>query len=269
MPWVRLDDGLAEHRKTRRLLRAGGHAAMNFHLLAIVHSAKYLTDGHVDNEFIADMCEVGKVKPKERARILDALVECGQWAVDELRGGWIIHDYLSYNPSRVKVLADRERDAARKARGRGTVSAGNDPGPEPESDGCPPGHVPDSARIPSSVRASRPDPTRPTPTNNPPDPPRGETAELPSRPPTGNRRTDRERWEQQAAAWARSRWPDELLPSVIPLMRTALGKPNATEQTVVAYVEEFRQQTTAERVAGGMARDFAAGVKQINEEAAA
>lgn len=120
MPWVKLDDGLAEHRKTRRLLRAGGHEAMSIHLLAIVNSSKYLTDGHVDEEFVEDMFDVGRIKPKQRERIITALVESGQWTVDEERGGWVIHDYLVHNPSAEQVEANRGVDRYRKELSRDT-----------------------------------------------------------------------------------------------------------------------------------------------------
>jgi hypothetical protein len=152
MPWLKLDDAMGEHRKTRRLLRVGGPAAFSLHTLALLHSARYLTDGHVDREFVDETLDALKVRGKARAAAVQALLECGQW--DETPAGWLIHDYLDHNPRRADVEDKRRRDAERKARGR-----------QAQSEGSPRGHDADNARTPVGVQSESdgPVPTRPDP----------------------------------------------------------------------------------------------------------
>ena len=165
MTWARMDDAMGEHRKTRRLLKAGGLDAFGLHSLAILNCARYLTDGFVEEEFVEETLDAAKVRGKARDRITDKLEEIGQWIA--CPGGWMIHDYLDHNPSRADVEARRAADAERKARGRGS-----------ESRRSPQGVRPDSARTDAGVReeSARPDPALPVPTR--PDPSLSE----PSRP---------------------------------------------------------------------------------------
>lgn len=141
MSWLKIDDAIGEHRKTRRLLRSSGTAAFGLHALALVHCSRYLTDGHVEAEFVDETLDAARVKGKARAALTDALVAHGQWTIDE--DGWQIHDYLDHNPSREQVLAAREKERIRKAKGRETQAAGRQDTGDPGSD------VPDDVREPS------------------------------------------------------------------------------------------------------------------------
>lgn len=123
MSWARFDDAMAEHRKTRKTLRAGGLrglAAFGLHALGILHSSRYLTDGQVDVDFTEDVYELGRVKPKDRDLPV-VLVEAGLWLPGQ-DGAWTVHDYLEYNPSRSQVETRRAKEAARKAAQRAEVS---------------------------------------------------------------------------------------------------------------------------------------------------
>lgn len=153
MTWARMDDAMGEHRKTRRLLKAGGLDAFGLHSLAILNCARYLTDGFVEVEFVEETLDAAKVRGKARERITDKLEEIGQWVA--CPGGWMIHDYLDHNPARADVEARRAADAERKARGR-----------NPDSRRSPHAVRPDSVRTDAGVReeSARPDPTRPDPT---------------------------------------------------------------------------------------------------------
>lgn len=112
MSWARLDDAMGEHRKTRRLLKAGGLGAFGLHTLAIVYCSRYLTDGVIDRDFIEDVEVTATVKPKALAAMVDALVGCGQW--DVVGDHWVIHDYLEHNPSRENIEANRGVERFRK-----------------------------------------------------------------------------------------------------------------------------------------------------------
>lgn len=170
MPWLKQDDGMAEHPKTKRLVRRRKHiglAAFGLHHLAMLNAARYLTDGHVPTEFVEDWADRAGLRAKDLDTLTDALVTSGQWTIHETDGWWI-HDYLDHNPSRAQVEAQRAHDADRKRRGRdkqkNQPSVSQDPGPEPDTPWCPEGVQPDTGRTSGGVRPSRPDPshTRPS-----------------------------------------------------------------------------------------------------------
>lgn len=98
MPWAKLDD---QYPTKDKLVRAGLEA-MGFDVAGICYCARNLTDG-----FIADD-DLVVVYPSTRQpkRLADHLVKVGRWEREE--GGYRIHDYLDYNPSRAEVLAKRE-----------------------------------------------------------------------------------------------------------------------------------------------------------------
>ena len=103
MTWARFDDGFPGHRKIRRLT----DGAYRLHTTAICHCAHDLTDGFVTPE---DITEMESIRQPEK-RIAE-LVKADCWAVAV--GGWMIHDYLDYNPSREQVIAERESARERK-----------------------------------------------------------------------------------------------------------------------------------------------------------
>lgn len=137
MPWLKLDDAMGTHRKTRRLLRAGrsgaGLASFGLHALAMLHCAEYLTDGFVETEFVDETLDDAGVRGKQRHTISDALVRGGQW--EPVDGGWLVHGYLEHNPSRADVEKRRAADAARKAAGRNAQSARRPRSVQPDTDG--------------------------------------------------------------------------------------------------------------------------------------
>ena len=112
MAWVKIDDGFARHPK---VLAAGATAAHLF-VAALCHCNQYLTDG-----FVAEAVAPTLLPPGGAWQgAADALVRVGLWeAVD---GGWQVHDYLDYQPSREEVLQEREQKrAAGRAGGRSSA----------------------------------------------------------------------------------------------------------------------------------------------------
>lgn len=126
MTWLKVDDRFPGHRKVRRL----SDGAFRLHVTALCACAHDLTDGLVTRD---DLDEFPSVK--QTGKHVAELVERGLW--DEVEGGWVIHDYLDFNPSKADV--DAEREAARerqrrwKARRRGGPSS--DDAPPPDDDG--------------------------------------------------------------------------------------------------------------------------------------
>jgi hypothetical protein len=112
MAWVRIDDDFHAHPKVQQAWHACP-TSIGLHALAMSHCARYLTDGHVSQSF-AKTCLPGAAG---RKRAVGALVAAGLWVPQD--GGWQIHDYLDFNPSREQVLSDRaELSEVRAAAGR-------------------------------------------------------------------------------------------------------------------------------------------------------
>lgn len=107
MPWVRLDDGYPEHPKVDRV----GPLAAWLNVCAWAYCARNLTDGFVPEERVARLSAVPK--PQQLA---ERLVEVNLW--ERTNGGFLVHDYLAYNPSREQVLKERSDTAQRVAEHR-------------------------------------------------------------------------------------------------------------------------------------------------------
>ncbi|TVZ96475.1 hypothetical protein [Streptomyces sp. BK340] len=107
MPWVKLDDRFPSHRKVALL----PDRAFRLHVSAICWCSENLTDGRIADR---ELPLVAKVRGLKAAA--QQLVDAGLW--DRIEGGWEIHDYLDYNPSRAQVLAERKKNAERQERFR-------------------------------------------------------------------------------------------------------------------------------------------------------
>lgn len=123
MSWLRLDDAMGEHRKTRRLLRKAGLEPLGLHTLAMLHASRYLTDGFIEDEYVEEILDIARIRGGRRAAVVGALEQSGQW--ERVEGGWRLHDYLDYNPTRAHVEEQRRKDADRKAAGRNGRSGGS------------------------------------------------------------------------------------------------------------------------------------------------
>lgn len=109
MGWARMDDGYLGHPK---ILEAGPWAEL-LDLRSIIWCAKYETDGLVTRSALQS---IGRGIPKVPARVL-SLIEVGRWLVND-GGGWWVHDFLKYNPSKAEKETQREqgRERVRKHR---------------------------------------------------------------------------------------------------------------------------------------------------------
>ena len=109
MAWVKLDVDFAWHPK---ILRAGP-LGMAMQVAALCYCNKYLTDGFIPHEVVPtllnlDLCKEYKVSCED---IVQTLVVVGIW--EQVKGGYIIHDYLDYQPSREEVLKQRNYERKR------------------------------------------------------------------------------------------------------------------------------------------------------------
>lgn len=91
MGWAKFDDQFTDHPK----VVAAGPMAELLAMRAVIHCARYETDGHVQAAQLPRLA-VGITSVKKRVA---KLVEVGLWHEDPDGDGWWVHDYLDYNPS--------------------------------------------------------------------------------------------------------------------------------------------------------------------------
>ncbi|MDF2712486.1 MAG: hypothetical protein K0R62_8138 [Nonomuraea muscovyensis] len=104
MPWVKLDDRFPSHRKVALL----SDRAFRLYVSALCWSSENLTEGHITQR------ELPLVAPRLRgAKTAAGELETAKlW--DRADDGWVIHDFLEYNPDRARVQSEREANAARQ-----------------------------------------------------------------------------------------------------------------------------------------------------------
>ena len=138
MSWLKLDDQFFDHPK---VVQAGRDAAW-LHIAGMLYCARYLTDGFIPQGMVRRLTDVDR--PEECAH---TLVAVRLW--EEAQGGYLVHDYLHYNPSRAKSEKDAEAARDRMRRNRaGDVRA-------------------NEARTAEEVHAPRPRPRSRTPEPQP------------------------------------------------------------------------------------------------------
>lgn len=137
MPWVRIDDHFNEHPK----LAAAGPLAWALWLAGLAYCNRNLTDGFipwstagslVSWDFLdkdgANRIYVGTNEHVDERGdvtsdyVIALLVDSGIW--DTAVGGYRVHDYADYQPTKAQVIAEREaKVAAGRAGGRATALA--------------------------------------------------------------------------------------------------------------------------------------------------
>lgn len=108
MGWAKFDDRYSWHPK---IIDAGPYAEL-LDMRAIIYSVGAETDGFVSVSALPRIAH-GIPTPLSRA---GALVEVGRWSTVD--GGWQIHDFLEYQPSRDDRLEWRAKGAERQRRSR-------------------------------------------------------------------------------------------------------------------------------------------------------
>ena len=123
MPWVKLDDQMPEHPKVAQ----AGPLALAMQVAALCYSNRKLTDGFIPRSIARTLLDWEMVDDEGRVQtlgitsgyvgddvtadwVIDRLVGVGMW--EEAPGGFQIHDFDDYQPSKSDV--EREREAARK-----------------------------------------------------------------------------------------------------------------------------------------------------------
>lgn len=107
MVWVRLDDSFCEHPKVKLL----SPAAFRLHVEALCYCGRTLSEGFVPKPFVE-----GREAPAAELSRTPTGYEHGLW--EEKADGWVIHDFLEYNPSRAQVKHGRKVTSKRVKRWR-------------------------------------------------------------------------------------------------------------------------------------------------------
>ncbi|TMQ62541.1 MAG: hypothetical protein E6K78_11485 [Candidatus Eisenbacteria bacterium] len=97
MTWIKLDDAFDQHPK---LLEVGPVAAWVF-VRSLCYSGRNLTDGLITRAVARELAG----SSRQGQRVVSALVAARLWEITT--GGYAIHDFLEYQPSRASVLAVR------------------------------------------------------------------------------------------------------------------------------------------------------------------
>jgi hypothetical protein len=112
--WVKLDDGLLDHRKLleagHALGRDGRAKALGFYASGLLYTNKHLTDGFLSQAVVDQLHFVEQ--PRKAAGVMVAV---GLW--EAVEGGYRIHDFHDFNPPAEKVFERRKADRERKKRG--------------------------------------------------------------------------------------------------------------------------------------------------------
>lgn len=99
MTWARLDDRFHSHPK----IESAGFAAIGLYAIGLSYAACHETDGQLPE---------GWVRRQRASRHVKTLLEIGLW--ERTEGGYLIPDFLDFNPSKEELLSRRAEDAKRQ-----------------------------------------------------------------------------------------------------------------------------------------------------------
>lgn len=169
MAWIRVDDSFNEHPKMAKV----GAIGWGIWLAGLAYCNRNLTDGFIPYAIAESLGGSWRVRTElEDGRVMvstishgsgmsgqdmttgwviDLLVSSGLW--DEVKDGYLVHDFDQYQPSREQVLREREntrvrvgkfrekrnvtalqlvRNAVTNGTGNGAVTVAPDPDPDPK-----------------------------------------------------------------------------------------------------------------------------------------
>ena len=107
MTWIKIDDGVTEHRRFVGL----SPNAWCLWLHGLTYCSRNLTDGHIPAPMVPRLTAM----PQWR-KALSELLDGGLWV--EVEGGYEVDAYLDHQRSKAQVEADREAAAERQQRAR-------------------------------------------------------------------------------------------------------------------------------------------------------
>jgi hypothetical protein len=105
MPWVKIDDATPLHPK---VIHAGAEA-LGVWLACLCYAQRTLSDGFIPAKDLPYLLPGARVRRAMKRLLKERLME-------EAPGGYRIHDYSDFQPTRDQVLADRKASKERKHR---------------------------------------------------------------------------------------------------------------------------------------------------------
>lgn len=116
MGWVKLDDQRAMNKK----LRQAGFEARGLDEAAICQVSADMTDGFIAEETVEMLAAAHRCR--NWRKLAAVLCDVGRW--EDAPGGWVIHDYLEYNPTKAQWEETvNKKKAAGKRGGQASASA--------------------------------------------------------------------------------------------------------------------------------------------------
>ncbi|WP_270199501.1 hypothetical protein [Bifidobacterium pseudocatenulatum] len=107
--YVQLVNGFYDNDKIRDLVRMGRADSVGVYCMALSLCGDRLTDGFVPRR--AMLSNIGATPEQVRALVDEGMLE-------EVEGGWLIHDYTAHNRTKEQVLHARKKSAERVAKHR-------------------------------------------------------------------------------------------------------------------------------------------------------
>lgn len=108
MAWAKFDD----HFHSNPKIVQAGNAVAGLYARCITYCADYLTDGLVPGGipwgFLSQL--------HDPSDLVSLVTKAGLW--EEVEGGYLIPDYLEFNPSKEEVLENRRKEREKKQRSR-------------------------------------------------------------------------------------------------------------------------------------------------------
>src|SRR5262245_29321116 len=106
MSWAKIDDRANEHRK---MLSAGAEACWFWTCGLMYANRQPARDGFIPEAMLAMLYPL-----KNPRRLADKLVAVGLW--EKAPGGYLIHKFVSWNPSKEQIEEERARGRERAAK---------------------------------------------------------------------------------------------------------------------------------------------------------
>jgi hypothetical protein len=109
LPWVRIDEEFPDHPK----VVGAGPLGIAMQVAALCYCNRHLTDGFVPRSAARRLIDLDGLGVSAED-VISTMLGVGMWS--RVDGGYQIHDYDIYQPTRAQVLAERERnrEAGRK-----------------------------------------------------------------------------------------------------------------------------------------------------------
>ncbi len=127
MTWGKDDENVDQHRKFLALAPEHYMMGLGLHRAMRAYACRTLSDGFVPANFVRQL--LSGETPKRAQLLIDDMLR--QSLLDRSDGGYLVHGFLEYNPSRQEVAARREatRQRVGKHRTKTVTPQGNDGNP--------------------------------------------------------------------------------------------------------------------------------------------